>query len=101
MTPPAIDPKNVDWAEFKPPFTSGAVFVTPEGELWVLASQPANVKTPLYDVFDSRGARIRQVRLPEGRRLVGFGRAALYAVHKDADDLEWLERYPRTVTDAP
>jgi hypothetical protein len=101
MTPPSIDPKDVDWAEFKPPFTAGAVSVTPEGELWVLVSQPASVKTPLYDVFDSRGARIRQVRLPEARRLVGFGRGVLYAVHKDADDLEWLERYPRTVTEDP
>jgi len=94
MTPPAIDPKDVDWAEFKPPFMAG-VTVTPEGELWVPASQPANAKGALFDVFDNRGERIRQVRLPEARRLVGFGKGVLYAVHKDADDLEWLERYRR------
>jgi hypothetical protein len=98
MTPPAIDPKDVDWAEFKPPFMAG-VTVTPEGELWVPASQPASAKGSLFDVFDNRGERIRQVRLPEGRRLVGFGRGVLYAVHKDADDLEWLERYRRPADD--
>jgi hypothetical protein len=98
MTPPAIDPKDVDWAEFKPPFTTG-VTVTPEGELWVPASQAANAKGALFDVFDNRGERVRQVRLPEARRLVGFGKGVLYAVHKDADDLEWLERYRRPADD--
>jgi hypothetical protein len=99
MTPPPIDPKDVDWAEFKPPFTPGGVTVTPEGELWVPASQPAGAQGALYDVFDGRGERVRQVRLPEGRRLVGFGQGTLYAVHKDADDLEWLERYRRAADD--
>jgi hypothetical protein len=99
LTPPPIDPKDVDWAEYKPPFNAAGVQVTPDGELWVLASQPASVKTALYDVFDGRGERIRQVRLPEGRRLLGFGNGTLYAVHKDADDLEWLERYRRPAAD--
>lgn len=97
MTPPPIDPKDVDWAEFKPPFLN--VTVSPEGELWVLRSQPAGARGALYDVFDGRGEHIRQVRLPEGRRLVGFGKRALYAVYKDADDLEWLERYTRPMED--
>jgi hypothetical protein len=99
MTPPAMDPKDVDWAEYKPPFTAGGVSVTPDGEVWVLASQPAGAKGPLYDVFDGRGERIRQVRLLEGRRVVGFGNGTVYAVHKDADDLEWLERYRRPAAD--
>jgi hypothetical protein len=99
MTPPAMDPKDVDWAEYKPPFQTGAVRVTPDGELWVLVSQPAGAKGALYDVFDDRGERVRQVRLPEGRRLVGFGNGTLYAAHKDADDLEWLERYRRPAAD--
>lgn len=99
MSPPPIDPKDVDWAEFKPPFMTGGVMVTPEGELWVRVSQPAGAKGDLYDVFDNRGQRLRQVRFPEGRRLVGFGKGTLYAVHKDADDLEWLERYRRPADD--
>jgi hypothetical protein len=97
MTPPPIDPKDVDWAEFKPPFL--AVSVSPEGELWVLRSQPGGTNGALYDVFDGRGERIRQVRLPENRRLVGFGQRSLYTVYKDADDLEWLERYTRPADD--
>jgi len=90
MTPPAIDPKDVDWAEFKPPFTTASV--TPDGELWVLASQPASAKGPLYDVFDSRGERVRQVRLPDGRRVVGFGNGTVYAVSVSGPKQYELER---------
>ena len=48
-----------------------------------------------FDVFDARGNRVRTVVLPEGRRLVGFGKRTLYAVYSDDNDLQWLERYSR------
>jgi hypothetical protein len=47
----------------------------------------------LWDIVDARGQRIRQIVLPEGRRLVGLGNGTVYTVRRDADDLEWLERY--------
>jgi hypothetical protein len=95
MRPPRPNIEDQDWPDTKPPFAGNAIRVSPEGELWIPVSQPAGTKTALYDVVDARGQRIRQVVLPEGRRLVGLGRGTLYTVSRDADDLEWLERYRR------
>lgn len=89
---------NVDeyeWPPAKPPFVSQSVYVTPEGELWVLTSQRAGAKRQRFDVMDGQGRLVRRVELADGRRLVGFGRGTLYTVRRDADDLEWLERYRR------
>jgi len=89
---------NVDeyeWPAAKPPFERQSVYVTPEGELWVLTSQRAGAKRQRFDVMDGQGRLVRRVELADGRRLVGFGRGTLYTVRRDADDLEWLERYQR------
>jgi hypothetical protein len=95
MRPPRPNIDDQTWPETKPPFVTNGIRVSPEGELWIQVSQPAGAKAPLYDVVDAHGRRIRQVLLPEGRRLVGLGKGTLYAVRRDADDLEWLERYRR------
>jgi len=99
-TPPAFRPPRPDidaqdWPEVKPPFVAGSPRTSPEGELWIQVSQPASVTTEVWDVIDERGQRVRQVVLPEGRRLVALGKGTLYTVRRDADDLEWLERYKR------
>jgi hypothetical protein len=92
---PKPDITDVDFPDVMPPFPRDAAHVTPEGELWVKRSQAIGEKQHLFDVFNSDGERIVQVWLPEGRRLVGFGRGTLYAVAVDEDDLQWLERYKR------
>jgi hypothetical protein len=93
MPRPNIDEQ--DWPETKPPFEAQGVFATPEGEIWIRVSQPAAAKAAVFDVVDGAGRLVKRVRLPDGRRLVGFGKGTLYAVQTDADDLEWLERYRR------
>jgi hypothetical protein len=90
---PNIDEQ--DWPETKPPFEAQGVFATPEGEIWIRVSQPADAKAPVFDVVDAAGRLVKRVQLPDGRRLVGFGKGTLYAAQTDADDLEWLERYRR------
>lgn len=88
---------NVDELEFpetKPPFPAEAAATTPDGELWVERNVPFG-QPQTFDVFDAAGRRVRQVRLPEGRRLVAFGDGVLYAVRSDESDLQWLERYER------
>lgn len=95
MRPPRPNIDDQTWPETKPPFVASGIRVSPEGDLWIQVSQPAGSKTARYDVVDARGQRVRQVILPEGRRLVGLGKGTLYAVRRDADDLEWLERYRR------
>lgn len=93
--PPRPNIDEQDWPETKPPFVAGSQRTSPEGELWIQVSQPASAKGELWDVIDARGQRARQVALPEGRRLVALGKGTLYTVRRDADDLEWLERYRR------
>lgn len=91
---PRPDPDDQDWPEFKPPFPRGAVSATPEGTIWVQRHVPFG-EQPAYDVFDEHGVRVRQVILPAGRRLVGFGPGKVYLINVDEDDLQWLEAYQR------
>ena len=91
---PRPDPDDQDWPEFKPPFPRGGVSATPEGTIWVQRHVPFG-EQPAYDVFDEHGVRVRQVILPAGRRLVGFGPGKVYLINVDEDDLQWLETYRR------
>lgn len=78
----------------KPPFPRNALRVTPEGEAWVRRHVKSG-EFETYDVFDASGRRVRQIVLPAGRALVGFGRGTLYAAAEDDDGQQWLERYRR------
>ena len=90
----AAPPKD-RFPDHLPPFEWRQVHTTPEGEAWVLRQQPAGTTRSLFDVFDATGTRVRQVRLPEGRDVVGFGRGTLYVTREDDDGLLWLELYRR------
>ena len=61
--------------------------------LWVLRTRPAEDPVPSYDVFDSFGKQVGRVVLPKDTRLAGFGQRSVYLVRRDADDLEYLQRY--------
>ncbi len=93
MQAPRPDVDAIDFPEFKPPFGENTAVVTPEGQVWVMRSQRHDYTDTWYDVFDRRGTRVRQVRLSNRRRVVGFGRGVVYVVVSDDDDLQWLERY--------
>lgn len=76
------------------PFTDPRnVWVDAEGRGWVGRLEHQRERRPRFDVFDATGRRLAWVRLPEGRRVVGFGNGSLYAVRVDEVDLQWLERY--------
>lgn len=86
------DLSDLPWPQTMPAFVGGTVWVDGRGRAWVRRSRPAG-EAALYDVFDGTGRPVAQIRFPEGRRLVGFGERALYAVHVDDFDLQTLERY--------
>lgn len=90
--PEPIDP-SIQWPATKPAFPANAVRVAPTGDLWELRSTPASDPLPLYYVFDGSGKLVKEVRLPAQTRLVAFGKGVVYLVRRDADDLEYLERY--------
>ncbi|MDH3457084.1 MAG: hypothetical protein OER90_09595, partial [Gemmatimonadota bacterium] len=83
---------DLEWPAVMPAFEAASVYVTPWGELWVARSMPAG-SGPTFDVFDSNAQLVRRIVLPDGRRLVGFGKNAVFAVRIDEFDLNWLERY--------
>jgi hypothetical protein len=83
-----------EFAETHPFFRPGGAWITPEGALLVERSV-ASGAVPVLDVFDGNGRLVRQLTLPAGRRVVGVGRGMVYAVVKNPDDLETLERYRR------
>ena len=92
---PRPDIDEIEFPDYKPPFPVSGVRATPDGQIWVQRYQRHSEDRALFDVFNDRGELVKQVRLPAGRRLVGFGDGVLYAVMTDEDDLEWLERYRR------
>ncbi|HXE58579.1 MAG TPA: hypothetical protein VNK43_11315 [Gemmatimonadales bacterium] len=94
--PPPMDfTEGVTWPEVKPPFVDQGIFLTPEGQLWVLRTRRAGDKIPTYDVFDRKGTKIGTVTLRPSSRVVGFGKGTVYVARTDEDDLQWLERYRR------
>jgi hypothetical protein len=98
--PPGGEPPPPEFAETKPPFEAGigmlgTVQATPEGEVWVLRTRPANDKTPSYDVFDKTGTLVKKVSLNPNSRVAGFGKGTVYVVRSDEDDLQYIQRYRR------
>jgi hypothetical protein len=83
-----------DFAATKPATTDAPPVMSPEGTLWVERYVPLG-EPSVYDVFDSAGVRIAQVKLPQGRRLVSMGSGTAYLIATDADGLQRLERYRR------
>jgi hypothetical protein len=93
--PGGSDSDGLVWPATKPAFPSGGAWVTPEGEAWVERSVPAGAPR-IMDVFGPDGALRRQVRLPAGRRVAGFGAGTVYLRHSDPETgLAALERYRR------
>jgi hypothetical protein len=78
------------WPDVLPPVRPGGARLDPNGRVWV--ERYGQVGSPTdYDVFDHRGQRVGQVRLPRDHRVVGFGRSAVFAVRTDDLGLNWLE----------
>jgi hypothetical protein len=86
------DTENQDWPEAKPPFVTNGVWVSPASEAWVERSVPAG-SGRVFDIFGANGTLTRRVVLPEGRRLMGFGKGVIYTRRSTEDDLQILERF--------
>jgi hypothetical protein len=87
-------PPSMDWPEFKPPFPWTGVLAGSDGRVWVPRHGVAGDTRTHYDVIDRRGMVVSKVDVPNDGRIVGFGTRSIYVVRKDADDLQYLQRYP-------
>jgi hypothetical protein len=93
-TAPATFTEPPSWPEYKHPYQGNGVAVAPNGELWILKQLPHTEKNPTFDIIGARGQLTGRVVIPERTRLLGFGRdGAVYLVRRDADDLEYIQRY--------
>ena len=87
-------PATIDAPEFKPPFPYTGVLAGSDGRVWVQRYATAEDTRTHYDAIDRRGVVAAKVDVPNGGRIVGFGQRAIYVVRKDADDLQYLQRFP-------
>jgi hypothetical protein len=86
-------PPESEFPAVMPPFVSPATIARPNGDIWVLRSH-RSTDAPIYDVFGPTGSMVRRVAMPGPKsHLVGFGGNTIYVVRRDADDLEYLQRY--------
>lgn len=89
------DIKDEDFPPVMPAF-SGAVRVTPEGEIWIPRNRAANDHVPTYDIFDGTGRLVGKVTLKDNSSVVGFGPGTVYVARQDPeDDFRYLEKYSR------
>jgi len=83
-----------EWPEIIPPFLSESLLPAPDGRLWIRRPPTAANPNPPYDVVDRRGALVARVTAGRDVQVVGFGRAAVYAVATDDNGIQRLQRRP-------
>jgi hypothetical protein len=90
---PVIGPA-MPYARARPSDGGPTVLLSPNRRLWVarVAGEWADAAT--YDVFDGAGLRIERMTFDAGSRVVGFGRARVYVVRRDATGEVFLDRFP-------
>ena len=80
------------FAETKPPFDFA--LGRPNGEVWLQRPRAAETAALVYDVWDAKGAWLRQVTFPSEAALAGFGESgAIYGSIKNGDGTRSLARY--------
>ncbi len=95
----SVAPANVaqndpaEWPDVMPAFQNSQVYALPNGDIWVGRYRAAKDLNPRYDVFDATGKHTGQVVFPPRTSIVGFGKGVVYTVRRDADDLQYLQRY--------
>jgi hypothetical protein len=83
-----------DWPAMIPPVTAGWPPMTTEDGLVVIRRTATSRQVgPLYDVVDRTGTRKRQISMPEGARILGFGRSSVYVVTADSDGIQRVSRH--------
>jgi hypothetical protein len=60
--------------------------------LWVRRTVPAG-EPATYNIIDPAGRVVQKVVLAKRARLLGFGKASVYVLRIDEDDLQYVQRY--------
>lgn len=84
--------QTTEWSATHPAFDASGVFAAPNDQVWVLR-ETDSTRPARYDVFDAAGRRLREVRLPAGRRVVLVTARGVYAVRESDDGEQFIERF--------
>jgi hypothetical protein len=80
------------FAETKPPFEHA--LGRPGGEVWLQRPRASEDAPLTYDVWNRKGKWTREVRLPAGATLAGFGaNGVVYAAIKNSDETRTIGRF--------
>ena len=80
------------FADTKPPFDFA--LARPNGDVWLQRPRAEEDAAIVYDVFDRKGTWQRDVALPAGAVLAGFGKGtAVYATVKEANGFRTIARF--------
>jgi hypothetical protein len=82
------------WPRYLPAFLDDALVAIPDGRIAVRRTTSVKDRHVFYDIIDRRGMRTARLRLEANEHIVGFGKQSVYVALREADDLEWLSRYP-------
>jgi hypothetical protein len=98
MAPTSFD----DWPAFVPPFVRAFSTVAShpfagmfDGRLLIARPPQSRSAEKTYDIINRRGGLDGVLTTPPGMTVVHVGRFGLYALVKDADDVQHLRRYRR------
>lgn len=85
-----------NWPETIPPWSYWLLspLHSPDGKLLVLRTPSADYSDPRYDVINRSGELERQVTLPVGQFILGFGAKSVYVVVPHKDGQQDVERHP-------
>jgi hypothetical protein len=83
-----------DWPDLVPPFPHSLPLAAPDGMLWIRRIPSRGAPEERYDVIRRDGTLARQIALPPGARVVGFGDRSYYVATPDSDGVERLSRHP-------
>jgi hypothetical protein len=82
------------WPAEAPPFVRDALIPLPDARVAIRRWAAAKDAMIRYDVVDRRGVRVSTLLVGKNERLVGAGRAGLYIVTIDEDDVQRLRVFP-------
>lgn len=82
------------WPPYLPPFVDDGVTAAPDGTVWIQRTTEAD-SAPVVDVIARDGTLKHRLRLPLSTRFITASHRFIYLVRIDADDHEYVQRWPR------
>ncbi len=82
------------WPPYLPPFIDDGVTAAPDGTVWIQRTTEAD-SAPVVDVIARDGTLRHRLQLPLHTRFIAASHRYIYLVRTDADDLEYVQRWPR------